>query len=248
MPIIRRNNGDEEAGSNSGLSRPKKKIKKLNNDKKKRVELSGELAEVVNMWNKEAPGVIRPLSQQLSYGRVKTGILSVDLCLAGGFMRSRAGMVYGERSAGKTTLVSKAMKHALEREPDKHAIFIDIEGTADKRWMETLGVDIDRVMIVEPPTGENAVDQADALIRSEEVCFLALDSIAMLTPFVELDSSAEDQQIGLQARLIGKMLRRLNNAMLQERRREHYPTIIFLNQFRMKAGFVMGDPRTLPGG
>jgi recombination protein RecA len=109
-------------------------------------------------------------------------------------------------------------------------------------------VDIDRVLLIEPSTGEEAVDQFDAVIRAQETCFIGLDSVAMVTPFKEIDSSAEDNQIGLQARLIGKMLRRANNAVLQERRNEHHPTICLLNQFRMKAGLVFGDPRTLPGG
>ena len=214
----------------------------------KKFTLSGEAAEIVKLWNNQSPGTIRRLTETIAFQRVRTGILALDLCLVGGFMRSRAGMIYGERSAGKSTLMAKLCATALNQRPDDVAAIIDIEGTVDKSWMARQGVDIERVIVIEPSTGEDAVDQIDAMVRAKEVTFVGIDSIAMLTPFKEIDSSAEDQQIGLQARLIGKMLRRMNNALLQERRREHHPLVSMLNQFRMKAGFVMGDPRTLPGG
>lgn len=254
MPIIKKG-GDKEGGAKSSAlirrkiaGSPQKSGPHAVGSTAKKFEISGEVSEIVGLWNNQAPGTIRKLTETIAFQRVSTGILSLDLCLVGGFMRSRASMLYGERSAGKTTLLSKVCASALNQSPDSVGVIIDIEGTIDKSWMARQGVDIDRVLIVEPATGEAAVDQIDALTRANEVTFLGIDSIAMLTPFKEIDSSAEDQQIGLQARLIGKMLRRLNNALLQERRRSHFPLVTMLNQFRMKAGFVMGDPRTLPGG
>lgn len=243
MPIKKRIGGDKGGVKRSPLIRRKTSISRTINR-----QPEGELAEVVKLWQANSPGTMRKLTETVSYGRVSTGILTLDLCLAGGFLRSRCGMIYGERSAGKSTLLARTLANAQKAEPDSWGVVIDIEGTADKAWMERQGVDTERVMLVEPGTGEDAVDQTDALLRTEQVCFIGLDSVAMVTPFKEIDSSAEDNQIGLQARLIGKMLRRVNNALLQERRREHHPLLMLLNQFRMKAGLAFGDPRTLPGG
>lgn len=249
MPIKQRSGADDGGGSDAAPIRRLKKLRSGPYPVGQRSPMPhGELGDLVKNWNAASPGTIRPLSQSVSYGRVRTGILSIDLCLAGGFKRSRAGMIYGERSAGKSTIMGKVLANALVAEPNKYGVIVDLEGTVDKQWLKVLGCDVDRVIIVEPATGEDAVDQIDAVTRSDETCFVGLDSVAMLTPFKEIDSSAEDNQIGLQARLMGKMLRRLQNAILQERRRQHHPVIILLNQFRMKAGLVFGDPRTLPGG
>lgn len=256
MPIKKRG-GDTKGGAKSsalirrktvGSGIQKSGVFSINKGERPKFQLKGEIAEITGLWNKEAPGTIRRLNETIAFQRTSSGILALDLCLVGGFMRSRAGMIYGERSAGKSTLLAKYCATALNQRPDDVAVIVDIEGTVDKSWMARQGVDIERVIIAEPSTGEDAVDQIDAMTRAHEVTFVGIDSIAMLTPFKEIDSSAEDQQIGLQARLIGKMLRRLNNALLQERRRDHHPLVIMLNQFRMKAGLVFGDPRTLPGG
>lgn len=210
---------------------------------------SSELTEIMGLLNNKNPKSVRPVtSGRLTYGRNSTGILSLDICLVGGFMNSRIAMVYGERSAGKSTVSTRALASALRNNQDQYAVIVDVEGTVDRQWLRVNGVDLDRLIIAEPPTGEDAVDQLDALVRTEGVCFVVLDSIAMITPLKEIESSAEDQQIGVQARLIGKMLRRVNSGILSERVRDRYPGVILLNQIRMKAGMVFGDPRTLPGG
>lgn len=263
MAIVRRNGGDETGGSNAARIRRnrKKKIKlptPANEQVSKGIKartikpspaLVGEVAEIMQLWNTQSPGTIHILAnKKVNYGRTRTGILSLDICLAGGWQRSRMGMVYGERSSGKSTILARSIANALRDFPDKLAVIEDPEGTTDLAWLRHHGCDLERVLVIEPATGEDAVDQFDAMIRAKEVCFIGLDSVAMVIPFKEIDSSAEDNQIGLQARLIGKMLRRATNALLQERRRDHHPTVLLLNQFRMKAGLVFGDPRTLPGG
>lgn len=219
-------------------------------DKKKiNIPPSEELTEMIGLLNNKNPKSVRPVtSGRLTYGRNSTGILSLDICLVGGFMNSRIAMVYGERSAGKSTVSTRALASALRANPDQYGVIVDVEGTVDRQWLQVNGVDLSRVVIAEPPTGEDAVDQLDALVRTKGVCFIVLDSIAMITPMKEIESSAEDQQIGVQARLIGKMLRRVNSGILSERVRDRYPGVILLNQIRMKAGMVFGDPRTLPGG
>lgn len=180
--------------------------------------------------------------------RVPVGILALDLCLAGGWMRSRCGMMYGEKSSGKSTKSVRTMVNAQTMYPNEATAVIDIEGTFDETWFKKLGGDTSRLIKVEPESGEEAVDIADALIRTKELSMIVIDSIAMLVPMKEVEGSAEDSLPGLHARLIGNMLRRVTQAMLQERHREHRPVILYLNQFRMKIGVMFGDPRTLPGG
>lgn len=187
-------------------------------------------------------------SSRMDTGRSLTGILSMDLCLGGGWSKSRAGMLYGEKSSGKSTTALQSIA-AVQAENDQAVCgWIDIEGTFDPSWARKLGVDLDRLLIVEPETGEHAVDLADGMLRARELQFVVTDSIAMLVPMKELDESAEKETMALQARLVGKYIRKTNNALLKERSRGHMPILIHINQFRMKVGLVFGDPRTLPGG
>lgn len=180
--------------------------------------------------------------------RIRTGIFTLDLALAGGFMTSRGAMLYGEKSSGKTTTAMLLCLNAQMKYPDLAVAWIDVEGTFDVTWFVKLGGDPDRLLLIEPETGEQAVDLAHAVLLSKEISVVVTDSIAMLTPMKELDSSSEDQLPGLHARLIGNYIRKTNNALLKERHRGHRPINLFINQYRMKIGLVFGDPRTLPGG
>lgn len=210
--------------------------------------VTGEIASVVAKFNNR-PGLVRLASAPTtSFGRLATGVLCIDLCLAGGFMRSKGSMLYGEKSTGKSTISDLAIASAQREEPESVAVKIDIEGTHDPAWSRRLGVDQERLIVVEPESGEEAVDIADGMFRSQEVSIVVTDSIAMITPMKEITESSETSLVGVHARLIGNYLRRLNNAMLQERHRGHFPSLIHINQFRMKIGVVFGDPRTLPGG
>jgi protein RecA len=214
------------------------------------IEVYGELANVVEQMKKVySPAIItRANGERVNFGRIPSGILSADLCLAGGLMASRGSMIYGNKSAGKSTIAARFVAAAQRAYPDKFAIWMDIEGTFDPPWAAMQGVDLDRLHIVEPETGESAVDIADALLRTMEVCIIVTDSIAFLTPMKEIISSAEDSFPGIHARLIGNYLRRVNATLLVERHRQHYPVVLHLNQFRMSIGVMFGDPRVLPGG
>lgn len=214
-------------------------------------EFGGELGLVVNKMT-ESGHYGRPFkrasSPTMDRAKNRTGILTLDLCLGGGWTQSAAGMLYGEKSSGKSTIALQSIA-AIQRADDQAmAAWLDIEGTLDKPWARKLGVDLDRLVVVEPETGEHAVDLADALLRSREVSAVVTDSIAMLVPMKELDESAEQETMALQARLVGKYIRKTNNAILRERQRGHLPILIHINQFRMKVGLVFGDPRVLPGG
>jgi recombination protein RecA len=187
-------------------------------------------------------------SRAMDTGRSNTGVLSLDLCLGGGWTTSRAGMLYGEKSSGKSTLALQSIAALMRRNDQAMAAWIDVEGTFDPPWARKLGVDLERLVVIEPETGEHAVDLADAMLRTQEIEFAVTDSIAMLVPMAELDESAEQQTMALQARLVGKYIRKTNNALLKERARGHTPVLLHINQFRMKVGLVFGDPRVLPGG
>jgi len=267
MPIARKKGA--EGGENAPLSTPKKLILPKRNlvdingnnlqtsaksgGIKKRVivpELPEELSKITNaVRGKYTNGVVRRGTDAVAnYGRVSTGILSLDVCLAGGFRLSRGAMVYGEKSAGKTTIALRTVARMQLLFPDMFVVWIDVEGTFDNTWAIINGVDLERLLVLEPETGEDAVDLGDTYMRAKETSMLVTDSIAFITPQKEIEVSAEDQLPGLQARLIGRYLRKTNSALLSERHRGHMPLNFLINQFRMKIGVMFGDPRTLPGG
>lgn len=214
-------------------------------------EFPGELGNVVEKITasgKYGTPFLKASSRKMQRGYSRTGVLALDLALGGGWRKSSTGMVYGEKSAGKSTLALQSIATLQKNDPDALAGWVDVEGTFDQRWAQKLGVDLDRVAIAEPSTGEDAVDLADALLRARNVQMVVTDSIAMLVPMREIDDSASQETMGVQARLVGKYIRKTTNAILRARQMGNDPVLIHLNQFRMKLGMVFGDPRTLPGG
>jgi recombination protein RecA len=216
-------------------------------------QFPGELGAMIEAITKDGhygTPFYKASSKRSGATRSPTGILAMDLALGGGWSRGRAGMLYGEKSSGKSTTALQSIAAIHARDPDAIAAWIDTEGTFDHTWARKLGCDTDRIAVTEPETGEHAVDLADAMLRAREVAIVCMDSIAMLAPMKELDESVEQDTMALQARLVGKYIRKTNNALIKERGRgrRHFPILIHLNQFRMKVGFVMGDPRVLPGG
>ncbi len=210
--------------------------------------ITGEINDLLVKYQKRE-GVVRlALEQRSTFGRTPTGILSVDLCLAGGFLRSHGAMLIGNKSTGKTTLSLLCIANAQRIQPDMIAVFVDIEGTLDLGWARRLGVDLERLLVIEPESGEEACDLVDGVFRSGEVCIVVVDSIAMLVPMKEVEASQEDNFMGLQPRLVTSFLRKIHQATLQERHRGHYPNLLLLNQWRMKIGVAFGDPRVAPGG
>lgn len=214
-------------------------------------DFEGELGNVVTAITKSGDygnPFIRASSRRLDTGRLPTDILALDLALGGGLSLSRAAMFAGEKSSGKSTTALQAIASLHRRDPDAIAAWVDVEGTFDKTWARKLGVDLERLLIAEPETGEHAVDLADAVLRSKEVKMVVTDSLAMIISMKEIDASAEQETMALQARLLGKYIRKTTNALLKERSRGHIPVLLHINQFRMKVGLVFGDPRVLPGG
>ena len=208
-------------------------------------ELSGTIAAIRAKFGESS---LRTASEIFQPDRISTGVFLLDFSLLGGIPHNRITMIVGEKHAGKSMLADKIIAAAQATYPDQTAVKIDVEGTHDSTWSAKLGVDIDKLLVYSPETGESAIDVADAMVRTKEVSIIMVDSIAALTPMKEVDSSAEDAHVGLQARLVGGLIRKVNAGLIAERIRNHQVTVVFINQFRLKVGVVYGDPRTIPGG
>lgn len=208
----------------------------------------GELDAVVKQMRKRyGDHIAASANMVVQPERIPTNIFMLDFALLGGIPHNRVTHIVGERSAGKSTLSDKISAGAQRQFPDSQIVKLDIEGTHDTTWSEKLGVDSERLLVVTPETGEHAVDMVDALAGSKEVSLVIVDSIAALVPMREVEASAEDALVGEQARLVGRMIRKITACLIKERMRGHHITMVLLNQFRSKIGGY-GDPRTLPGG
>lgn len=213
-------------------------------------EIKGELGDTISAINKRyGATTCRQASSIHQPGRISTGSFMLDFCLLGGIPENRISMVVGERHAGKSTIANKIISNAQVKYPDQACVYVDVEGTYESTWARHLGVDNDMLRVAECETGEMAVDISDAVIRSRETSLVVIDSIAALVPMKEIEDSAEDAHVALQARLVGNMIRKVQSGLIAERKRGHYVTVLFINQFRNKiGGFVGRDPRTVPGG
>ena len=192
--------------------------------------------------------VITAAGQKARFKHLQTGIFTLDMALLGGLPEGLTTMIYGWESSGKTTLATMCAGRMQKRHPGSQIVYLDIEGTFDSLWAAKHGVDNDNLLLVQPETGEMALDIAEAAISASDCSLLVVDSLAMITPFKEVDSSVEDDFVGLQPRLIGKFLRKITAVLMKERARGHWPIIILINQWRNKIGVFRGDPRILPGG
>ncbi len=173
---------------------------------------------------------------------ISTGSLNLDIALgAGGYPRGRIVEIYGPESSGKTTLTIHAIAEAQKK--GLSCAFVDAEHAFDPVYAKNLGVNIDDLVISQPDCGEAALEIADTLIRSGGVDLLIVDSVAALVPQVELEGGMADNQMGLQARLMSKALRKLTGSVSKTN-----CTIIFINQIRMKIGVMFGSPETTTGG
>jgi len=182
--------------------------------------------------------------------RIRTGVFTFDYATLGGIPHNRMTMVHGPKHSGKTTMMLRAIAGAQMTMPGQKAALIDVEGTYDKTWSAKQDVNNDDLVLIHPDTGEQAVDIAVALIHAKETSLLAIDSLAALLPMKEEEASAEDSLVGQQSRLITSMLRKMSAALITERKRDHFVSIIFSNQQRSKIGgwSPSGEPLSLPGG
>ena len=173
---------------------------------------------------------------------IPSGCLTLDLALGiGGFPRGRIIEIYGPESSGKTTVALHAIAEAQKM--GGVAAFIDAEHALDPVYAKKLGVNLDDLYVSQPDTGEQALDIADALVRSSAVDIIVVDSVAALTPKAEIEGDMGDTHVGLQARLMSQALRKLTAIVNKSK-----TCVIFINQLREKVGVMFGNPETTPGG
>ena len=173
---------------------------------------------------------------------ISTGSISLDIALGiGGFPRGRIIEIYGPESSGKTTLTLHALASA--QRAGGVAAFIDAEHALDVKYAKALGVQVEELLVSQPDTGEQALEIADMLVRSNAVDILVVDSVAALTPRAEIEGEMGDSHMGLQARLMSQALRKLTGSISKSK-----TCVIFINQIRMKIGVMFGNPETTSGG
>lgn len=170
-----------------------------------------------------------------------SGSLSLDLALGGGYPKGRILEIYGPESSGKTTLALHAIAEVQKK--GGTAAFIDAEHALDPAYARKLGVDTDNLLVSQPDNGEQALEIAETLVRSNAVDIVVVDSVAALVPQAEIDGDMGDSHMGLQARLMSQALRKLTGIISKSR-----TTVLFINQIRMKIGVMFGNPETTTGG
>src|SRR5499433_807792 len=188
---------------------------------------------IMRLGNKEA---IVPISV------ISTGSISFDAALGvGGFPRGRVVEIFGPESSGKTTVALQVVAEAQKL--GGMAAFVDAEHALDPIYAKKLGVDVDNLLVSQPDYGEQALEIAEALVRSNAIDVLVVDSVAALVPKAELDGEMGDSHVGLQARLMSQALRKLTGIVSKSR-----TCMIFINQIREKIGVMFGNPETTTGG
>ena len=203
------------------------------------------LEQVLNDIEKQfGKGAIMKLgdSKHMQVDVVSSGCLSLDMALGvGGFPRGRIVEIYGPESSCKTTFALQAIA-SVQKEGGR-AAFIDAEHALDPVYASNLGVNINELLLSQPDTGEQALEICDALVKSEAISIIVIDSVAALVPQAEIDGEMGDSHVGLQARLMSQALRKLSGTINKTN-----TIAIFINQLREKVGVMFGNPETTPGG
>jgi len=199
---------------------------------------------LANLTKRFGEGTVMRLGEatHLRVEVIPTGSLALDLALGvGGVPRGRVTEIYGPESSGKTTICQHIVAEAQKM--GGLAAFIDMEHALDPTYAARCGVDVDNLYIAQPDTGEQALEIAEALVRSGAVDVVVVDSVAALVPRAEIEGDMGDAHMGLQARLMSQALRKLSGAIKQSN-----TAMIFTNQLRMKIGVMFGNPETTSGG
>ncbi len=207
----------------------------------RRAALDNALRQIEKQFGK---GSIMKLgeSTHMQVETVPSGSLALDIALGiGGLPRGRVIEVYGPESSGKTTVALHAI--AEVQRIGGQAAFIDAEHALDPLYASKLGVNIDELLLSQPDTGEQALEIAEALVRSGAVDIIVIDSVAALVPKAEIEGDMGDSHVGLQARLMSQALRKLSGAISKSK-----TIAVFINQLREKVGVMFGNPETTPGG
>ena len=225
-----------------GIYLKERKNMKLSKDTKdKDKALEQVLADIEKQFGK---GAIMKLGEEehMEIDVTSSGSLTLDVALGvGGYPKGRIIEIYGPESSGKTTFALQAIAE-VQKEGGR-AAFIDAEHALDPVYAKNLGVNINELLLSQPDTGEQALEICEALVRSEAVNIVVIDSVAALVPQAEIDGEMGDSHVGLQARLMSQALRKLSGTINKTK-----TTAIFINQLREKVGILFGNPETTPGG
>jgi recombination protein RecA len=208
----------------------------------KNLALQSAIAQIEKNFGKGSIMKLGEGTAQKDIEVIPTGALALDLALGlGGLPKGRIVEIYGPESSGKTTLVQHIIAEAQKM--GGTAALIDAEHAFDPVYAEKTGVDVTNLLVSQPDTGEQALEIAETLIRSNAVDVIAIDSVAALTPRAEIEGEMGDSFVALQARLMSQALRKITGAISKSN-----CTVIFTNQLRMKVGVMFGNPETTPGG
>ncbi|MHC4842502.1 MAG: recombinase RecA, partial [Planctomycetota bacterium] len=218
-----------------------KKTKSSEKGTGKKVALENVIAQIEKQYGQ---GSIMKMDES-QYAKIEgicTGSLSLDIALGGaGIPRGRVTELFGPESSGKTTLALHVIANA--QKGGGVAAFIDAEHALDTTWAKKLGVDVSSMLVSQPDNGEEALEIAEMLIRSNSVDIIVIDSVAALTPKAEIEGEMGDSHMGLQARLMSQALRKLTAVINKSK-----TALVFINQIRMKIGVMFGNPETTTGG
>lgn len=216
-------------------------MKVTKDEKNKDKALEQVLADIEKQFG---AGAIMKLgdNEHMNVDVTSSGSIAIDVALGvGGYPKGRIIEIYGPESSGKTTVALQAIAEVQKN--GGRAAFIDAEHALDPVYAKKLGVNINELLLSQPDTGEQALEICDALVKSDAVDIVVIDSVAALVPQAEIDGEMGDSHVGLQARLMSQALRKLSGTMNKTK-----TTAIFINQLREKVGVMFGNPETTPGG
>src|SRR3712207_23539 len=209
-------------------------------DRAKALDLA--IGQIEKQFGRGAIMKMGEASARMQVESIPTGSLALDLALGiGGIPRGRVIEIYGPESAGKSTLAQSIIAQAQAQ--GGMAAYIDVEHALDPVYAAGLGVKTDEMLISQPDTGEQALEICEALVRSNAIDVIVVDSVAALVPRAEIEGDMGDAHVGLQARLMSQALRKLTGAISRSR-----TSVVFINQLREKVGVFFGNPEVTPGG
>ncbi len=211
-----------------------------NDEKKKALNLA--IAQIEKSYGRGAIMKMGPDAPKVRVEVIPTGAINLDAAIgAGGIPRGRITEIYGPESSGKTTLCLHVVANA--QKAGGTAAFIDAEHALDTEYAAKLGVDVEKLLVSQPDTGEQALEICEILVRSGAVDVIVIDSVAALVPKAEIEGEMGDSHMGLQARLMSQALRKLTGAIARSK-----TSVVFINQLREKIGVMFGNPETTTGG
>lgn len=198
------------------------------------------------LTNSQGKGFIQTGNEVANCTRFRTGMFEFDLATGGGIPRGRVTIIYGPESSGKTNAAFNAIREVQKL--GLTAVYVDLESTFDPKWVIQFGVDLDRLIVVKPAYGEEAVDAVNSYMRTKDIGIVVVDSIAATVAANEIEKSTETADMGTSAILMRRMVNKGVTALALQGRSGRFPALVLLNQTRFKLGVMFGDPETMPGG